>query len=204
MASTAPIPSTPDLTVSIEQPEPVFALFPDLPIELRMKVWEHAFPARVVNLIYDQYHDRFHSFNSTPPLLLHVHRESREMGLKLYHLCFGTESFEARVYFDFNKEFVLPGHHIPSFCLFPKLSSSLCILLQIVRISFLLIPKYSILLFDDYLFAPELDNESDPELSSYRKPLPFAEVCFSKAESKTSLNIFPSLKILHVPESHCV
>lgn len=98
----------PDVIVIEDDPEdPVFTLFPDLPIELRLKIWEHAFPGRVVNLIYDQYHDRFHSFNSTTPMLLHIHRETREMGLKLYQLCFGTESFEPRIYFDFNKDILL-------------------------------------------------------------------------------------------------
>lgn len=87
--------------------DPDFTLFPELPIELRLKIWEHAFPARVVNLIYDQYHDRFHSYNSSIPTLLHIHHETREMGLKIYQLCFGTESFEARIYFDFSRDILL-------------------------------------------------------------------------------------------------
>jgi hypothetical protein len=97
-----------DLTEDLDQDNgPVFTIFPNLPIELHIKIWEHAFPTRVVNLTYDQYNDRFHSFNSTPPLLLKIHHESRELALRQYTLCFGTESHEPRIYFDFNRDILL-------------------------------------------------------------------------------------------------
>ena len=67
-----------------------------------------------MNIIYDQYHDRFHSFNSKVPTLLHIHREAREIGLKTYQLSFGTESFEPRIYFDFKRDILLFDEYLLS------------------------------------------------------------------------------------------
>jgi hypothetical protein len=84
-----------------------FVLFPDLPIEIRLKVWEYAFAPRVVNIIYDELEDRYHTFNSTVPTLLHIHHESRMLGLRTLKLRFGTESHEPRIYFDFSRDILL-------------------------------------------------------------------------------------------------
>jgi hypothetical protein len=48
---------------TLEEEEPKFDLFQMLPIELRLKVFDHAFPdrmGRVVNILYDEKEDRYH------------------------------------------------------------------------------------------------------------------------------------------------
>jgi hypothetical protein len=62
---------------------------------------------RVVNIIYDKHQDRYFSFNSTIPSLLHVCFESRKVGLETYHLCFGTNSHSASIPFDLTRDILL-------------------------------------------------------------------------------------------------
>lgn len=50
-----------------------FPRFRDLSIEIRTMIWKYALPeSRVVDLIYDKNQDRYFSFNSPPPALLHA------------------------------------------------------------------------------------------------------------------------------------
>lgn len=83
-----------------------FELFPRLPQELRLQIWELSLSPRVVNLIYDEKYDKYFSFNSKPPAILHASRESRAVGLKVdtLKLAFGTDSHEPSIYFDFARD----------------------------------------------------------------------------------------------------
>jgi hypothetical protein len=83
-----------------------FECFPELPEELRLQIWSAAMFARVVNIIYDMRKDKFISFNSTVPAVLHTCRESRALALKIdtLKLSFGTKSYSARIYFDFARD----------------------------------------------------------------------------------------------------
>ncbi|KAK4155433.1 hypothetical protein C8A00DRAFT_41981 [Chaetomidium leptoderma] len=65
-----------------------FTLFPNLPPELRLQIYRHSCHPRVTTLSYlpapaDTFHCPTH-----PPTLLHVSRESRAEGLRLYARCF--------------------------------------------------------------------------------------------------------------------
>jgi hypothetical protein len=100
-----------------------FTLFPSLPTELRLKVWENAMPEnRVVTVTVDR-HSGYHRRDSTEfhnegcfkspgyalghaslPLVFQINHESRSVGLKHYKLSF-FEVFAGRpVYFDFTKD----------------------------------------------------------------------------------------------------
>ncbi|KAH6632609.1 hypothetical protein F5144DRAFT_256391 [Chaetomium tenue] len=64
-----------------------FTLFPLLPPELRLEIYHHACHPRVTTLSYlpaprDTYH-----CSTPPPTLLHISRESRAEGLRLYAKC---------------------------------------------------------------------------------------------------------------------
>ncbi|EAQ87341.1 predicted protein [Chaetomium globosum CBS 148.51] len=64
-----------------------FTLFPLLPPELRLQIYHHACHPRVTTLSYlpaprDTYH-----CSTPPPPLLHISRESRAEGLRLYAKC---------------------------------------------------------------------------------------------------------------------
>lgn len=68
-----------------------FTRFPDLPPELRLKIWKIASQAlRTLELFY-RHIGREIRCHQAPPALLHVCHESREVGLEVYHLSFGSE-----------------------------------------------------------------------------------------------------------------
>lgn len=84
--------------------ESTFLQFPNLPIEIRLKVWKlSCFVTRNVDIATgtigvtfgteDEVGARPHYYRSRcrPPSLLHVCKESREEGLKYYKLAFGVE-----------------------------------------------------------------------------------------------------------------
>ncbi|KAI1437210.1 hypothetical protein GGR50DRAFT_120135 [Xylaria sp. CBS 124048] len=75
-----------------------FVLFPLLPTELRLQIWRLSCHPRVVEVIYDQEHDRCTTAASLPPVL-QACRESRSEASKLYKRSFGTVSHEPRIYF---------------------------------------------------------------------------------------------------------
>jgi hypothetical protein len=88
---------------SVTNPESEFALFPNLALELRLKIWKIAsFEHRNVD-IWSINHvgasnawdlvakgPRWHS-STAPPAVLHVNQESRTECLKFYTLSFGIE-----------------------------------------------------------------------------------------------------------------
>jgi 2EXR family len=92
---------------NIEPQTSAFPLFPILPTEIRLKIWQLALPGpRVVRVhAYDEanYLSLFRS-PTPPPQILFVCRESREQALLLYELCFGLEHINAPSTIYFNHE----------------------------------------------------------------------------------------------------
>lgn len=116
--STAPTAQLHDANSEEHSPS-TFVLFPKLPPELRIKIWRLTIPTdRVVKILAggyaldppDSYVDKEgntdgrHCFKTrsteTIPILLHINRESRAEGLRIYELCLGTR-FLYPVYFNF-------------------------------------------------------------------------------------------------------
>ena len=61
-----------------------------------------------MNLTFDENQDRCFSFNSTPPILLQIHRETRELALKTYKQCFGSDSSaDSKIWIDFARDIIL-------------------------------------------------------------------------------------------------
>src|SRR6187402_1059733 len=86
-----------------------FTRFPDLPTELRLKIWGFAWQAqRVVELQYCIVDRQFFSFQHLPAVL-HTSRESREAGLQYYHLSFGTDRHPPGTYFNAANDIVYFG-----------------------------------------------------------------------------------------------
>jgi len=93
----------------------VFTLFPQLPLELRLKIWQTMLPGpRTVNIRYQMKYDSFNgktisSFTgwTSPdpvPVGLHVCQESREESLKHYQKSFGSYFHASKIYFDFSRD----------------------------------------------------------------------------------------------------
>jgi len=88
----------------------MFTIFPNLPSELRVKIWHHACFPRTMTLTYSSANDAFHC-TSPPPVLLSTTHESREEALRIYTMSFGTKTQPARTYFNPYKDTVyLPRH----------------------------------------------------------------------------------------------
>jgi hypothetical protein len=97
----------------------MFPKFLDLPTELRRQIWREAFPGpRVIELVDGP--GRTGKLRAqklvtpwitpaTPPAVLYVCRESRDEALRYYHLAFGRNSFEPRIYIDFVRDIVYFG-----------------------------------------------------------------------------------------------
>ncbi|RDW77141.1 hypothetical protein BP6252_05194 [Coleophoma cylindrospora] len=80
-----------------------FSLFPDLPLELRLKIWRHTFHVnRIVAISIVLGGGRFSGWKSLdkPPVVLWVNSEAREEALKHYKLSFGTPLRPASIYFN--------------------------------------------------------------------------------------------------------
>jgi hypothetical protein len=69
-----------------------FSLFPQLPIELRLKIWRETLPGpRIVELPSVNIHQRSGwSPVLAGPIALQINRESREQTLSFYKLCFSS------------------------------------------------------------------------------------------------------------------
>ncbi|KAG9236274.1 hypothetical protein BJ875DRAFT_494318 [Amylocarpus encephaloides] len=80
---------------------PTFTLFMNLPFDLRAAIWKASFVPRSVSMHYMSYTSPggFHTMES-PPVALSVHKESRNLALKLYPLCFGSIWYPATVPFN--------------------------------------------------------------------------------------------------------
>ncbi|KFZ18774.1 hypothetical protein V501_01005 [Pseudogymnoascus sp. VKM F-4519 (FW-2642)] len=76
-----------------------FTNFLDLPTDLRLKIWNHAFPPQTVNVIYDPGQHRFLLLGS-PPVLPQIHSETREFYLQTHTLSLGTKTHAASMNFD--------------------------------------------------------------------------------------------------------
>jgi hypothetical protein len=97
-----------------------FTLFPRLPLELRLKIWQTMLPGpRTVNIQYKMKYDEFDgkkvssftgwtSFDPVP-VALHVCQESREESLKRYQTSFGSYFHASKIYFDFSKDILRFG-----------------------------------------------------------------------------------------------
>ncbi|KAL2066067.1 hypothetical protein VTL71DRAFT_2138 [Oculimacula yallundae] len=77
----------------------MFSLFPNLPSELRVKIWQQACSPRTVTLTYNTTLSSFKS-TTTPPPLLSVNHESRHEALRIYTLSFGSTSKPGTTYFN--------------------------------------------------------------------------------------------------------
>jgi hypothetical protein len=67
---------------------------------------------QVVNITYDEEQKQSFSFNSSPPMLLQIHRETREIALKTYTQCFGADSSQPvkhRIWINFVRDIILPS-----------------------------------------------------------------------------------------------
>jgi 2EXR family len=93
-------------------PLETFTLFPHLPFELRLKIWEHALsePRTVTISCQREMLDRERRFAKAftsptpPPSLLHTCRESRSEALSQYTPAFKTDTSEIYTYFSFSRD----------------------------------------------------------------------------------------------------
>lgn len=59
-------------------------------------------------MTHDPDQGQYFSFNTSPPLLLQIHRETREFALRTYKQCFGTDSPSSKkVWIDFARDTIL-------------------------------------------------------------------------------------------------
>lgn len=79
---------------------PTFTFFPKLPPELRRMIWRHFLPGtRLVELFRNENTGVYRS-SCQIPYALSVSKESRDIALNSYELCFGTAQEPPRIYFD--------------------------------------------------------------------------------------------------------
>jgi len=110
--ATSP-PNEPHPLPPVSEPRSQFTIFPTLPAELRLKIWEFALPGpRVVEIkapdcIFLE-GDPIASLDFTSacavPTPLHVNSEAREVALQHYQLSFATGTFPPRIYFCFERD----------------------------------------------------------------------------------------------------
>lgn len=100
-----------ELEPSLIAPAPLskFTKFPELPTELRLKIWGYAaMTQRLLELQYCIVDRKFFSFQRLPAIL-HTSQESRSVGLCYYHLSFGTDKHPPGTYFNSNDDIVYFG-----------------------------------------------------------------------------------------------
>jgi hypothetical protein len=90
-----PHPSVPPADSSLSE----FTCFPRLPLELRCEIWKATLSPRVIEINYDLPDGFFASASS--PIALQICRESRNIVLPHYPLCFGTIFHPAKTRFNF-------------------------------------------------------------------------------------------------------
>jgi 2EXR family len=87
-------------TASWMDPSHVFTLFTKLPSELRIKIWQRAFPApRVVPV---RFHRGQYTSNSAPLSLLHASSESRSVLLSTYTKLILSPKYDSVVFINFD------------------------------------------------------------------------------------------------------
>ncbi|KAK6587360.1 hypothetical protein PZA11_000650 [Diplocarpon coronariae] len=89
------------------EPLTSFTVFPKLPFELRCMIWKASCSSRTIEFDYDDI-DGFTS-RAADPKALRVCRESRELIIPLYPLCFGTFFHPARTRFNFENDTLFIG-----------------------------------------------------------------------------------------------
>jgi len=81
-----------------------FPRFPELPTEIRLKIWKYCLPApRALEVDYGECSDFLHC-KYPPPIALQICRESRAEALKHYELAFDNRPNASRIYFDFSRD----------------------------------------------------------------------------------------------------
>ncbi|KAH8778117.1 hypothetical protein BGZ57DRAFT_884302 [Hyaloscypha finlandica] len=89
-----------DTTIMALAPLSQFTKFPELPTEIRLKIWGYAATTqRLLELQYCIADRKFFSFQKLPAIL-HTSQESRDVGLCYYHLSFGTDKHPPGTYFN--------------------------------------------------------------------------------------------------------
>ena len=186
---------------AIAQPVPsttIFTLFPKLPLELRLQIWEFALPQPRVIEAYPhrddngQLLDNYASCRAivvAPPAILHTNRESRILAQRTYTLAFNGP-FREPIYFDFQRDTLLIQRWMSEFIRtedVPKLRHLeikackmwLCWRLVEQRFHSLLFDKFCYLETlcilthpDNYRYSNlvnDVENELEMELSDVRK-----------------------------------
>jgi len=110
----------------MDEPSRSFTLFPDLPSELRLKIWGYIAPGpRNVSIRYKTEYNTiggraravWTGWKSPDPvpIVLQISHESREEALKTYQRAFGTVFNEPRIYFNYAIDTLcfgaIPGTH---------------------------------------------------------------------------------------------
>jgi hypothetical protein len=76
-----------------------FTVFPNLPLELRILIWQKTLEPRVVEVTYDE--ETGFTTYSRLPMALQICKESRETVEPLYPCCFGSIFHPSRIRFNF-------------------------------------------------------------------------------------------------------
>jgi hypothetical protein len=86
-----------------------FTKFPELPTEMRLKIWAYAAKTqRLLELQYCIVDRKFFTFQKLPAIL-HTSQESRGVGLSYYHLSFGTDKHPPDTYFNSDNDIIYFG-----------------------------------------------------------------------------------------------
>jgi hypothetical protein len=117
------------VTVASDSSAPKFVLFPNLPLEIQDEIWVHvAHFKRIVDVRAqfiaqtesEESLDDDYKWNSCkkPPAMLHINHRARKIGLRYYHLRFGSEpgacfpglqnSLPPTIYVNYSSDRLLP------------------------------------------------------------------------------------------------
>ncbi|TVY17183.1 hypothetical protein LARI1_G003841 [Lachnellula arida] len=93
-----------------------FTLFPQLPTEIRAAVWKMTLLPRVVEMRYHGISsDQGFTSLAEPPVALRVCKESRELVIDLYPLCFGSIYHPAHTRFNLSMDILVLGSDFEDF-----------------------------------------------------------------------------------------
>jgi len=85
-----------------------FTNFSQLPTEIRRAIWKFTFVPRVVEIYYGGiYSNGGFSSDALPPIALEVCKESRDLALEAYPLCFGSIYHPAHIRFNLSLDVLL-------------------------------------------------------------------------------------------------
>ncbi|TAQ84224.1 hypothetical protein B7494_g7453 [Chlorociboria aeruginascens] len=102
-------------TSTASKPLTEFSYFPELPAEIRLRIWKFLFPGP--RLVRIKLQSKGCSSAAPLPITLHICQESREETQKSYSLAFPVQSLDAaaRIYFDFKIDTILLADEIADF-----------------------------------------------------------------------------------------